>query len=130
MQGLDLNQGPPAYEAGELTRLLHPAKMWGNWWNRRGSNPRPPRCHRGALSTELLSHGGRTQNRTGISGFSDQRIDHVCHSSKCWRKERGSNSHRLFEFRSCLANKCDKPVFAFLPKLEAEVGVEPTAFGV
>ncbi len=26
------------------------------WWSRRDSNPRPPRCERGALPTELLPH--------------------------------------------------------------------------
>jgi hypothetical protein len=26
------------------------------WWRRRGLNPRPPRCERGALPTELLPH--------------------------------------------------------------------------
>ena len=28
------------------------------WWRRRGLNPRPPRCERGALPTELLPHLG------------------------------------------------------------------------
>ncbi len=35
------------------------AKSYGfcsNWWSRRGSNPRPPRCERGALPAELLPH--------------------------------------------------------------------------
>jgi hypothetical protein len=27
-----------------------------NWWSRRGSNPRPPHCERGALPAELLPH--------------------------------------------------------------------------
>lgn len=27
------------------------------WWSRRDSNPRPPRCERGALPAELLPHG-------------------------------------------------------------------------
>ena len=26
------------------------------WWTRRDSNPRPPRCERGALPAELLAH--------------------------------------------------------------------------
>ena len=26
------------------------------WWTRGDSNPRPPRCERGALPTELLAH--------------------------------------------------------------------------
>ena len=26
------------------------------WWTRRGSNPRPPRCERGALPAELRAH--------------------------------------------------------------------------
>src|ERR1700689_2045109 len=26
------------------------------WWSRRGSNPRPPRCHRGAPPTALRPH--------------------------------------------------------------------------
>lgn len=28
----------------------------GRWWRRRGLNPRPPRCERGALPAELLPH--------------------------------------------------------------------------
>jgi hypothetical protein len=31
-----------------------------NWWTRRGSNPRPPHCERGALPAELLAHRGLT----------------------------------------------------------------------
>src|SRR6516164_757391 len=27
------------------------------WWTRGDSNPRPPRCERGALPAELLAHG-------------------------------------------------------------------------
>src|ERR1700730_17473326 len=27
------------------------------WWSRRGSTPRPPRCHRGPLPTALRPHG-------------------------------------------------------------------------
>src|SRR5690242_5381997 len=27
-----------------------------SWWTRRDSNPRPPRCERGALPAELLAH--------------------------------------------------------------------------
>ena len=27
-----------------------------NWWTGRGSNPRPPECHSGALPTELPAH--------------------------------------------------------------------------
>src|SRR5881296_2322290 len=30
------------------------------WWTARGSNPRPPRCERGALPAELLAHEQRT----------------------------------------------------------------------
>src|SRR5258705_8991702 len=33
------------------------AASWkGNWWSGRGSNPRPPRCERGALPAELPPH--------------------------------------------------------------------------
>jgi hypothetical protein len=31
--------------------------IWRIWWSRRDSNPRPPRCERGALPAELLPHG-------------------------------------------------------------------------
>ena len=27
-------------------------RLFKDWWTRRGSNPRPPRCERGALPTE------------------------------------------------------------------------------
>ncbi len=30
------------------------------WWTRGDSNPRPPRCERGALPAELLAHGVAT----------------------------------------------------------------------
>src|SRR5437867_11861619 len=29
---------------------------WHYWWRRRGSNPRPPHCERGALPAELRPH--------------------------------------------------------------------------
>jgi|GEM_PF-1109434 hypothetical protein len=32
----------------------------GDWWAVRGSNPRPPRCKRGALPTELTARCART----------------------------------------------------------------------
>ena len=37
----------------------------GRWWRRRGLNPRPPRCERGALPAELLPHlrAGRHSRR-------------------------------------------------------------------
>src|SRR5439155_11376104 len=31
-------------------------KLLKRWWTRRDSNPRPPRCERGALPAELLAH--------------------------------------------------------------------------
>src|ERR1700710_2315292 len=42
----------------------------GKWWSRRDSNPRPPRCERGALPAELLPHGagGRYCRREGLWG--------------------------------------------------------------
>ena len=33
-----------------------------NWWRRRDSNSRPPRCERDALPTELLPHSWKTAN--------------------------------------------------------------------
>ena len=32
------------------------AKLFEIWWTRGDSNPRPPRCERGALPAELLAH--------------------------------------------------------------------------
>src|SRR5436305_8664133 len=42
----------------------------GKWWSRRDSNPRPPRCERGALPAELLPNGagGRYCRREGLRG--------------------------------------------------------------
>ena len=37
------------------------------WWRRRDSNPRPPRCERGALPTELLPRNSRS--RTFLAPF-------------------------------------------------------------
>ena len=31
-------------------------KFFRIWWTRGDSNPRPPRCERGALPAELLAH--------------------------------------------------------------------------
>ena len=31
-------------------------KLAATWWTRRGSNPRPPRCERGALPAEPRAH--------------------------------------------------------------------------
>jgi hypothetical protein len=31
-------------------------KLFEIWWTRGDSNPRPPRCERGALPAELLAH--------------------------------------------------------------------------
>ncbi len=38
------------------------------WWSRRGSNPRPPHCERGALPTELLPHVGLRKSLNRIQG--------------------------------------------------------------
>ena len=38
-----------------------------NWWTRRGSNPRPPHCERGALPAELLAHGVDYRFRSGYN---------------------------------------------------------------
>jgi hypothetical protein len=37
-------------------RKIDERKEKKRWWRRRGLNPRPPRCERGALPTELLPH--------------------------------------------------------------------------
>ena len=34
-------------------------KLAATWWTRRGSNPRPPRCERGALPAEPRALGCR-----------------------------------------------------------------------
>ena len=41
----------PYFISKNQKQALWPA--FGFWWTRRGSNPRPPRCERGALPTEL-----------------------------------------------------------------------------
>jgi hypothetical protein len=38
------------------SRMEHPAFAKSIWWTRGDSNPRPPRCERGALPAELLAH--------------------------------------------------------------------------
>jgi hypothetical protein len=69
--------GDPGRVTGELTALVgarvmeehyHPAlvdqftvlegalSIFEIWWTRGDSNPRPPRCERGALPAELLAH--------------------------------------------------------------------------
>src|SRR5229473_2030894 len=40
-------------KAGRSIRLSQSKVVW---WTRRDSNPRPPRCERGALPAELLAH--------------------------------------------------------------------------
>src|SRR5207247_1522284 len=42
-------------------------KLFRIWWTRRDSNPRPPRCERGALPAELLAHEqrGNSSKRSG-----------------------------------------------------------------
>lgn len=40
-------------ETGQTKGILKRKKIW---WTRRGSNPRPPHCERGALPAELLAH--------------------------------------------------------------------------
>ena len=59
--------------------------MEKRWWRRRGLNPRPPRCERGALPAELLPHlrAGKHSRRFppelsmpgGASGLSILRVD-------------------------------------------------------
>jgi hypothetical protein len=56
-----VNEGSSWYfdtDAGKKETLLR--RIGGNklkiWWTRGDSNPRPPRCERGALPAELLAH--------------------------------------------------------------------------
>src|SRR5438445_7788560 len=44
-------KGGPEKPPGSETAFLK-----GFWWTRGDSNPRPPRCERGALPAELLAH--------------------------------------------------------------------------
>ena len=47
----------PVKPGRSLTRLEAQSGLGGIlWWTRRDSNPRPPRCERGALPAELLAH--------------------------------------------------------------------------
>src|SRR5271170_5699141 len=59
-----------AYEnAGEKAarNVVHKLQGAARWWSRRGSNPRPPRCHRGALPTALRPHGTEQRAFTFIA---------------------------------------------------------------
>ena len=47
-------RGKPALDDASAGTILRPERE--GWWRRRGLNPRPPRCERGALPTELLPH--------------------------------------------------------------------------
>src|SRR5438132_4800026 len=38
------------------------------WWSRWDSNPRPPRCHRGALPTAPRPHRCKTNDLPGFTG--------------------------------------------------------------
>src|SRR5258705_13332246 len=40
----------------QFTVLEGALSIFEIWWTRRDSNPRPPRCERGALPAELLAH--------------------------------------------------------------------------
>ena len=57
----------PYFISKNQKQALWPA--FGFWWTRRGSNPRPPRCERGALPTELRARivGSRRITREPIS---------------------------------------------------------------
>ncbi len=64
--------------SGQPSRPLHEAPEGGcsphnePSWSQRGSNPRPPACHAGALPTELRPHSrrsGRRRIRTFVIGF-------------------------------------------------------------
>ena len=47
-------RGKPALVDASAGTIHRPGRE--GWWRRRGLNPRPPRCERGALPTELLPH--------------------------------------------------------------------------
>src|SRR3990172_7080523 len=47
-------RGKPALVDASAGTIHRPERE--GWWRRRGLNPRPPRCERGALPTELLPH--------------------------------------------------------------------------
>src|SRR4030066_703806 len=47
-------RGKPALVDDSGGTIFPPGRE--GWWRRRGLNPRPPRCERGALPTELLPH--------------------------------------------------------------------------
>ena len=53
---------PRCYDLGAISVVTantflttYRVRICALWWNRRGSNPRPPRCERGALPAELRS---------------------------------------------------------------------------
>jgi hypothetical protein len=56
------------------------------WWRRRGLNPRPPRCERGALPAELLPHP--------VNGYFPQSV-RICQSKNREAKPVGRTGARI-----------------------------------
>jgi hypothetical protein len=52
----DLSYRPQLGNLGNCTSFRKSPKLLKRWWTRGDSNPRPPRCERGALPAELLAH--------------------------------------------------------------------------
>src|SRR5215472_14249931 len=65
------------------------ARLEWIWWSRRGSNPRPPHCERGALPAELLPQiqGAHFNIAAPIS------LRHISVHDLCARSPDGSGCH-------------------------------------
>jgi hypothetical protein len=71
-----------------VTWRRSPAKRV-RWWSRRDSNPRPPRCERGALPAELLPHErARIVPAAAQCGKSPARAGHDGGAARCQGKAR------------------------------------------
>jgi hypothetical protein len=54
--GSGLSYQPQLGNLGNCASFRKSPKLLKRWWTRGDSNPRPPRCERGALPAELLAH--------------------------------------------------------------------------
>jgi hypothetical protein len=66
-----------------------------DWWSRRDSNPRPPRCERGALPAELLPHGAGGGHSTCEAQARQGRCHQPAGIATVWRRppESGGACH-------------------------------------
>lgn len=89
-------------EARDFYPLFYNSDVRGKWWALRDSNPRHPRCKRGALPTELSARPDRT-------GHINMKSAETCQAAflpPLPDKKRNKNSrfytNRLFCYNACL----------------------------